>query len=455
MNKANIFKAYDIRGIYPQDINEDIAFKIGAALYKFLKRKLRKENLKIVVGRDCRLSSDSLFKAFCQGVVSQKGKIIDIGLVSTDTLYFALAYFKYDGGVMVTASHNPKQYNGFKMLFKGCRFISQDWGMAEMKKLVEKQSLCKFKINIKNNIIRKNIIPDYIKYILKQIDLKNIKPLKVVVDAGNGMGGKVIEELIKKLPIKLYPLYFQPDGYFPNRSPDPGAKDNIKICQKKIIKYKADFGLAFDEDGDRTIFVNEKGEVISGNFSLALFTKYFLEKYSKQNIVYDLICSRIVPETIKKYKGKAIKSKTGRPFIRKISLQTKAIFGGEFSGHLFFRDVFYNECGGLALLIMIKILSQTNQPLSQLIKEFKKYTQVKADIEIKEKNKDKVFQKISQFYQKGKKNYLDGLTVEFSDYWFNVRASNTEPLLRITIEAKDKKLASDKLEQIKKIIKSA
>jgi len=453
MTKANIFKAYDIRGIYPQEINEEIAFKIGIALNKFLKNKLRKKSLKIVVGRDCRLSSNSLFKSFCQGIISQKGKIIDIGLVSTDTLYFALAYFKYDGGVMVTASHNPKNYNGFKMLFKGCRFISQNWGMAEMKKLVEEQDSCKFKINIKDNVIQKNIIPDYIKYILKQIDLKNIKPLKAVIDAGNGMGGKVIEKLVQKLPIKLYPLYFKPDGHFPNRSPDPGAKDNIKTCQKKVIKHKADFGLAFDQDGDRTIFINEKGEVVSGNFAIALFTKYFLEKHSKQSIVYDAICSKIVPETIKKNKGKAIKSKTGRPFIRKISLKTKAIFGGEFSGHLFFRNVFYNECGGMAFLVMIKILSQTNQPLSQLLKEFKKYTQIKKNLRIKEEDKEKVIKKIEKFFSQQKKSYLDGLTIEFKDWWFNARFSNTEPLLRLTVEAGNKKIAQEKLKQIEKILK--
>ncbi len=451
MNKLSAFKAYDIRGVYPEKVNEEIAFKVGVALNKFLKRKLRKKSLRIVVGRDCRLSSNSLFKSLCQGIVSQKGKIIDIGLVSTDALYFALAYFKYDGGVMITASHNPKNNNGFKLLAKGPRFISQDWGMAEIKKLVGKTEVCLVKT--KGKIVKKNIISDYVKYILKLVDLKDIKPLKVVIDVGNGMGGEIIEKLNKKLGVKLYPLYFKPDGHFPNRSPNPRIKKNIKVCRRKVIKHKADFGLAFDGDGDRTIFVNEKGGPINGDLALTLFAQYYLNKYPKEKIVYSSTCSHIVPEMIKKYGGKAIKTKTGRPFVRKVALKNRVILGGEKSGHLFFRSVFYNECGGLSFILMLKILSQSNQSLSELIKEFEKYSQIEANV--KTIQAKKAIKKLAKFYQRGKQNRFDGLNVNFKNYWFNVRASNTEPLLRITVEAKDKKLASHKLKQIKKIIKSA
>lgn len=449
MVNPDIFKTYDIRGIYPQEINEDIAFKVGVALYKFLKRKLKKRSLRIVVGRDCRLSSNSLFKSLCQGVFSQKGRIVDVGLVSTDSLYFALAYFKYDGAVMITASHNPKKDNGFKLLAKGPKCISQDWGMAEIKKLVIKAKMCLIKTQGK--IIKKNIIPDYVKYILKLVNLKDIKPLKVVVDAGNGMGGEVVEKLVKELPIKLYPLYFKLDGHFPNRSPNPKIKNNIRDCQKKVIKHKADFGLSFDGDGDRAIFVDEKGKIIGSDMIIALFSIYFLRKEPRSKIVYNLTCSKILKEVIIKNNGLPIRTKTGHAFIKKAMQKHKAIFGGELSGHLNFRDVFCAESGGLVFILMTKILSQSNQPLSKLVKELKKYSQI--EVNIKTTQSQKAIEKLAKFYHKGKQDYLDGLTAEFSDYWFNIRASNTEPLLRITVEAKDKKLANNKLKQIKKIIK--
>jgi len=450
MNKLSAFKTYDIRGHYPKEVNEEIAFKVGVALIKFLKRKLKKKSLRIVIGRDCRLSSNSLFKSLSQGIVSQKGRIVDIGLVSTDTLYFALAYFKYDGGVMITASHNPKNDNGFKMLAKGLKCISQDWGMAEIKKLVEKIEVCFVKTQGK--IIKKNFIPDYVKYILNLIDLKDIRPLKIVVDAGNGMGGEVVTKLVEKLPIKLFPLDFKTDGNFPNRSPNPKIKNNIKACQKKVIKHKADFGLAFDGDGDRAIFVDEKGKIIDSDIIIALFSIYFLQKEPRSKIVYNLTCSKVLKEIIEENNGIAIRTKTGHTFIKKAMQKHKAIFGGELSGHLYFRDVFYAESGGLVFVLMAKILSQINQPLSKLVKKLKKYSQV--EINVKTTQAQKSIKKLAKFYQKGKQDYLDGLTVEFSNYWFNVRASNTEPLLRITVEGKDKKLVSNKLKQIKKIIKS-
>jgi len=451
MNKLSAFKAYDVRGAYPEEVNEEIAFKIGVALVQFLKRKLRKKVLRIVIGRDCRLSSNSLFKSLCQGIVSQKGRIIDIGLVSTDSLYFAIGHFKYDGAVMVTASHNPKNDNGFKLLAKGPQCISQDWGMAEIKKLATKAKVCSVKT--KGKIVKKNIISDYVKYILKLVDLKEIKPLKIVVDAGNGMGGEVIQRLNKKLPVKLYPLYFKPDGRFLNRSPNPKIKNSIKACQKKVVRHKADFGIAFDGDGDRTIFIDEKGKIIDTDMIIALLSIYFLQKEPRSKIVYNLTCSKVLKEVIKENKGIPIKTRTGHAFIKKAMKQHKAIFGGEISGHLYFRDFFTAESGGLAFVLMTKVLSQSEESLSKLIKKLKKYSQI--EVNIKTTQSKKAIKKLAKFYQKGKQDRLDGLTAEFSNYWFNVRASNTEPLLRITVEAKDKKLVDKKLKQIKKIIKSA
>ncbi len=453
MINPNIFKAYDIRGVYPDEINEQTAYKIGVALAAFLGLQFRvhSSRLTIVIGQDCRLSSPQLFKSFSQGVLDQGANVIDLGLVATDVLYFAISHLNCDGGVMITASHNPRQYNGFKMLARGPKFIFQDWGLSQIRKLVEQENVLKTK-GEQGKIIKKNIIPSYLKYILNLVDLKQIKPMKVVVDAGNGMGGKVIQELAKKIPIKLYPLYFDPDGYFPNHSPNPRIKENIKDLQMEVIRRQADFGLAFDGDADRSIFVNEKGETIDQGMIIILFAQDYLKKHPKEKIIYSSTCSKIVPEMIKKSRGVPIKAKTGRPFIRKMALKNNVIFGGETSGHLFFRDVFYNECGGLILLLMLKILSQKNKPLSKLIKKFKKYTQLNVNFTIKDRQK--AIKKLAKSYQKGKQDYLDGLTVEFPGWWFNARLSNTEPLVRITVEAKDKKTAQGKLEQIKKIIKS-
>jgi phosphomannomutase len=449
MIKNNIFKAYDIRGVYPAEINEEVAFKIGASLAKFLKKKLKKNNLRIVVGRDCRLSSPSLFQALCQGIFREKATVIDIGLVSADTLYFALSYFKYDGGAMITASHNPREYNGFKMQIRGQKFIHQEWGMEEIKKLVNKTKLSKKEI--KGKIIKKNVIPFYVKHILKLIDLKNIKKLKAVVDAGNGMGGRNIKEIAKKIPITLFPLYFKPDGNFPFRHPDPIIKKNLKDCQKMVIKRKANFGLAFDADADRTIFFDERGEIIRGDMIIALFSQYFLKKYPGAKIVYNLICSRALEEIIKEAGGYPLKVRTGHVFIKEKMLKKKAVFGGEKSGHLFFPDVFYSECGGLVFLIMIKILSETGKTLSELIKPFNRYYQININLKIK--NKEKIIKKLKSFYQKEKRNQVDGLTIKSNDWWFNVRPSNTEPCLRFVIEAKNKKIAQKEFKQIKEIVK--
>ncbi len=449
MVNQKIFRAYDIRGTYPGEINEMVGFKIGAALTRFLKGKLKKKSLKIIIGRDCRLSSDSLFKAFCRGVFSQQGTVVDIGLVSTDTLYFAISYLKYDGGAMITASHNPKDDNGFKMLAQGQKFIYQDWGMKEIKKMVNE---IKFEKKIfKGKIIKKNIVPPYVKYVLNLIDLRGIKPLKAVVDAGNGMAGVNISRIAKEIPVILYPMYFEPNGAFPFRNPDPTIKGNIKDCQKMVVKKKADFGLAFDADADREVFIDEQGKVLGGDIIIALFSRYFLRKYPGRKIAYNLTCSQVVEETIKESGGYPIKTKTGRPFIREEALKNKVIFAGEKSGHLFFSDVFYSECGGLAFLTMLKILSETRESLSELVKPFRKYHQLEANLKINDQSA--AIKKISGFYHQEKKNRLDGLTIKAKDWRFNVRSSNTEPYLRLVVESKNKKTAQEKFKQVKKIIK--
>jgi len=446
MIKTNIFKAYDIRGFYPQEVNKEAAFKLGIAFTQFLRKKTNKRKTQIVVGQDSRLSSSGLFKSFCQGAFKE--------LVSTDLLYFVVSCFKYTGGVMITASHNPKNYNGFKLLAQGPKFISQDWGMNEIKRLINRiENIEDKNKNIKGKIIKKDFLNDYIKYIFKKDKFKNISHLKAVIDVSHGTSGKIIKELQRKLKFTLFALNFKPDGRFPCHSPNPKIEKNLIQAKREILKQKADFGLVFDGDGDRVVFLDNKGRTISAEIIMLLFSKYLLKNKKNFKMVYTLNCSRIIPEMIKKWGGKAIKSKVGRSFVREKAVKNKAIISGEKSGHILYKDFFYNECGGLSLVLMLKILSLEKRILSELIKGFKKYYQLEKNIKIKIIEKERMIKKIEKFFPYQKKDYLDGLTIEFKDWWFNARFSNTEPLLRLNLEADNKKIVQEKLEQIEKILR--
>ncbi|MFA6392446.1 MAG: phosphomannomutase/phosphoglucomutase, partial [Patescibacteria group bacterium] len=391
-----------------------------------------------------------------QGVISQGANVIDIGQVATDSLYFALHYFKADASVMITASHNPPEYIGIKMMAKGPRYLSGDWGIPQIKELVFKGATLKKNMSL-GKIIKKDIVPHYLKYILNLIDLKKIKPLKVVVDTANGVGGEVIKKISKKIPVKLVPLYFTPDGSFPNHLSDPLVAANLKKLQETVLEKKADFGLALDGDGDRTIFVDEKGEIISSDMIIALFAGYYLKKEPKTKIVYNLTCSKSVPEIIKENNGIPIRTRTGHAFMKVAAKENNAIFGGEISGHLYFRDLFFAESGGLTLMVMLKILSENNQPLSELIKNFQRYYRI-GEINFKVEDRQKTIQKIKDAYKDGQQDNLDGLTVDYwgspAGWWLNARPSNTEPLLRVVIEAKNKEKAEFEFKKISQIIKS-
>lgn len=445
-----IFRAYDIRGIYPDEINEQAAYKIGAALVKFLSSELSlRSDLRFVVGRDARISSPMIFKSLIRGITDQGADVTDIGLVSTDTLYFALNHLKFEGGVMISASHNPPEYGGVKMIAKGPKFVCGDWGIPQIKNLVLKQEFKK--TSSLGKITKHDITPAYINHILSLIDITILKKMKVVVDAGNGMGSLIIKELAKKISIDLICLYCDLDGTFPNHPPDPLIIENTKDLQREVLRTHADFGLALDGDGDRTIFVDEKGSTLSGDMIVALFAKYFLSIKPGAAIVYNLTCSKSVPEIIKENGGKPIRSRTGHAFMKEASMKSKAIFAGEISGHLDYKSVYHAECGGLTLILMMKILCDSGKSLSDLIKTLERYYRI-GEVNFKIEDRKKAIKKLAKIYTKGKQDWLDGLTVDFKNWWFNARPSNTEPLLRVVVEADNQKLAESKLEEIKKII---
>jgi len=433
----SIFKAFDIRGIYPSQLNDDVAFLIGLAF-------AQKTNSKqVVVGRDMRNGGDNLKKNLINGLIQGGVKeIIDIDLVPIDSVYFGLGKLKYESGIMITASHNPKEYNGFKMIGKNLKTIRGIDLYKTVNKLSE-QNIEKKKLKAK--IINKNIYPAHIKHILSFANLKTIKPLKVVVDAGNGMAGKMMPILSKYLPIKMIPLHFKLDGNFPNHPSNPLMPESQAKIAKKIKQTKADFGVIFDGDTDRLFFVDEMGKFIRADLTLLLLAKLFLEREPGKGIAYNLICSKIVEEKVKEWGGRPIRTAVGYVNVSDGMKKNDGIIGGEISAHYSFRDNYYFDSGFIALVILLELLSKDGRKISQIIKPFDKYPKL-PEINIEMNNRKNILAKIEKVkikYKKYKQDYMDGVTVdnwENGGWWFNVRASNTEPLLRLTIEAKNKKV---------------
>jgi len=443
---STIFKAYDVRGIYPKEINEEIAYKIGKALVTFLKCK------DIVVGYDMRLSSPTLSKAFMKGVTETGANAIDIGKVSTDGLYFASGFLD-KAAVMFTASHNPPEYNGLKFCKKGAVPINQDTGLRKIKQIIEKNKFKKS--NKKGKIIKKDVLKDYVKHVHSFINTKGLRKLKMVVDAGNGMAGKIIPMVYGNLPIKIIPLYFKLDGHFPNHPADPSKSENLKDLQKKVKQEKADFGMGFDGDADRIFFIDENGDVINSSLISSLLIKKILKNNPNKNMIYNLICSRIVPETVEKFGGKAIIERVGHSYIKNTMRKTKSVFACEHSAHYYFKDNYNADSGIIASIIVSEIVSEENKELSELLEEFKKYSTLE-ETNFKVKDKNKKLKDIENYYKKKNPNKimkLDGISIKFDDYWFNARPSNTEPLLRVNLEAINKQILEEKKKELLNLLK--
>jgi len=441
-----IFKAYDVRGIYGTELTEEIAEKIGRAFASFLKCR------EIVVGYDMRISSPKLSKAFMEGAASAGADVTDIGQVCTDAAYFASGFLKKPS-VMFTASHNPKDYNGMKFTKADAVPINEDTGLKAIKKLIKKNRFIEPKK--RGKIIKKNILADYSKHVKKFIDAGKIKKLKIAVDAGNGMAGKIIPIVFKGLPVEVVPLYFGLDGNFPNHPADPSKPENLEDLKKIVFKEKCDFGMAFDGDADRVFFVDEKGSAVNSSLIASMIAKNMLLKHSGQKVIYNLVCSRIVPETIRKYGGIPVIERVGHSFIKDTMRKTKAIFAGEHSAHYYYRDNYRADSGMITSLIITEIVSQSGSSLSEIAKEFQKYFTI-SETSIKLDDKDAKLREIELKYRGEAKKIskMDGITMEFEGWWFNVRPSNTEPLLRLNLEADTEKLMQAKKEEIVRLMKS-
>ena len=446
---SEIFKAYDIRGTYPDQVNEDVAYKIGRAFAYFLKAK------DIIIGTDMRISSPKLSMALMEGITDQGANAIFIGQVCTDAVYFASGFLNKPG-VMFTASHNPPQYNGMKLCRENAIPINENTGIRKIRELVDNfDSIFVEKPKKKGKIIKKDILKKYVKHVKSFIDIKKLRNLKIAVDAGNGMAGKIIPLVYKNLPIKIIPLYFRLDGNFPNHLADPSKYENLVQLQKIIREKKCDFGMAFDGDADRIFFVDENGNIINSSLISSLIVKNILSKRKNAKIIHNVVCSKIVPETIKKYGGTPIIERVGHSFIKETMRQTKAVFACEHSAHYYYIDNYRADSGIITSLIVAEIISKEKKPLSKLLDEFRKYHTIEeTNVEVKDKGaKLNEIELIHKKQNPKSISRLDGVSVDFKDWHFNVRPSNTEPLLRLNLEANSEELMKRKKEELITIMK--
>jgi len=435
-----IIKAYDIRGLVKNEVTTDFSFALGVAYAKFL--EIEREPATIVVGEDMRDSSAPLADAFSDGATSQGMDVIRIGLASTDMLYFASGKLNLPG-IMFTASHNPAQYNGMKLCKSGAKPIGQESGLLTIKQLIQEG------IAISNrpvgSIRKMDLLDDYVTYLIDRFPKKTFKKrkLKVVIDAGNGMAGFTAPSVMKKLNVELIPMYFDLDGDFPNHEANPIEPKNLKDLQKRVKKEKADLGLAFDGDADRCFLVDENADLVNPSSLTALIAVRELRRNPGASIIYNLISSKAVPEIILENGGKPVRSRVGHSYIKSLMAQTGAVFGGEHSGHFYFADFWRADSGMLAALYALAELMDSPKSLSEILESFDRYFS-SGEINTQVKDASKSIKLVRKKYENENEiDELDGLTVSSQKWWFNLRPSNTEPLLRLNVEADSPKLMAE------------
>lgn len=442
MLNPKIFKSYDIRGVYPADLDEETAFLVGQGYARLTGAK------EIIVGRDMRIGSPELAKKFIEGAASQGVAVDDIGQVPIDLVYFSTGFFKYDGGVMITASHNPKEYNGVKMTV-----LDDGLNMISGQKIYEFIKDKKFSPADKpGSISEKDYWPDYLNHIFSFTDIAKIKAFKIVVDAGNGMAGKVMPLIFEKLPCQLIPLNFELDGNFPAHPSNPLLPESQVQIRKKVLEEKADFGIIMDGDTDRLFFVTEKGEFVRADTTLLVLAKYFLERNPGIGIAYNVICSKAVPRRITEWGGKPLRCAVGYVNVANAMRDGNGIMGGEVSAHYSFRGNYYADSGFIAFVIMLMLISEQNKKLSEIIEGLNPYFRAdETNIEVK--NIPEVIQAVKNKFSDGRQDELDGVTIEYENWWVNVRPSNTEPLLRITVEGNTREIMETQLKEVQDFIK--
>jgi len=450
MINESVFKAYDVRGLYPAEINEDLFYQLGRAFIAYLGPG------KYAVCRDMRVSSPSLSKAFIDGALKQGGNLIDYGLIGTDQMYFAVAADKLDGGAMITASHNPGKYNGCKMVRKEAFPLSGEAGIKEMKEMILAGSIPAAPAS-PGRVETRDIMDRYVEHVLSFVDEQSIKPFNVVLDAGSGVAGIVAPRLFDRLPCKTTRLCFEVDGTFPNHEANPLIEENRQDITAEVIKQRADVGIAWDGDADRCFFLDGTGEFIAGDFITALLAEAFLRKQPGQTVIYDVRASYAVKDTVAKYQGKALMNRVGHAFIKARMREENAVFGGEVTGHYYFRDNFYADNGFIPALMILDLMSHRGQSLRDLLKPLREKYFISGEINTKVSSMDVAAKKIEELkkrYADGHPYDLDGVSAEYPDWHFNVRMSNTEPLVRLNLEGLTPEIMEKRRDEVLSILRS-
>jgi phosphomannomutase len=445
----DVFKAYDVRGLYPEEITEDLFRQLGRAFVAFLGPG------RFAVTRDMRLSSPSLAEAFIAGAVAQGGHIVDYGLAGTDMMYFAVAADGLDGGAQITASHNPKQYNGCKLVRKDAFPLSGESGIKEMKEMLLGGTLPPPEAT-PGQRERGEMLDRYVGHVMSFIDEGVIKPFNVVLDAGSGVAGFVAPPMFDRLPCKTTRLCFEVDGTFPNHEANPLIDENRRDITERVIAEGADIGIAWDGDADRCFFIDGSGEFIAGDFITALLAESFLMKHPGETVIYDVRASYAVKDTVTRYGGRALMNRVGHAFIKRRMREEDAVFGGEVTGHYYFRENFYADNGFIPALLMLELMSQKGQSLRDLLRPLREKYFISGEINTKLKTIDQAAAKIERLareYAHGNVYRLDGISAEFDDWHFNVRASNTEPLLRLNLEGLTPEIMEKRRDEVLSIIR--
>ena len=446
---TSIFKAYDVRGLYPGELNAEVVRQIGRGFVTYLKAK------KIGVSRDMRVSSPSLAEAFIEGVLTQGADVVDFGMLGTDQMYFGVVQNGLDGGAQITASHNPGRYNGVKMVRKEALPLSGDAGIGDIRDMIVNGTLPP-PAATRGRRATLDIMDAYVKKAMSFIDPSVIKPFNVVLDAGSGMGGLIAPKLFEKLPCETTRLCFEIDGRFPNHEANPLIEENRRDITEAVIAQKADIGIAWDGDADRCFFIDGTGEFIAGDFITALLAEAFLLKSPTDTIIYDVRASYAVKDIVAKYGGRALMNRVGHAFIKARMREENAAFGGEVTGHYYFRDNFYADNGFIPALMILDLMSKKGQSLHELLKPLREKYFISGEINTKVANMDIAAKKIAELkkiYASGNPYELDGVSAEYPDWHFNVRQSNTEPLLRLNLEGLTPEIMEKRRDEVLAIIR--
>jgi phosphomannomutase len=442
-----VFKAYDVRGIYPAELDEEGAYAIGRAYVEQFEPK------RIAVGRDMRLSSPAMAAATIRGAVDAGAEVYDVGLVGTEMLYFAVGDLDLDGGIAVTASHNPKEYTGMKIVRRGALPVGGESGLLE----IRDRALRGFgEPNGAGRVEEADIWPGYVDRVLSFVDVEAIGRLKVVIDAANGMAGVMLPPVLERLPqVETVRHYFEPDGTFPNHEPNPLLPENRGFVIERTTAEAADFGVAFDGDADRCFFVDDSGQFVPGDFVTALLAESILAKEPGGKIIYDVRASWAVPDTIERAGGVPLINRVGHAYIKHRMREEGAVFGGEVSGHYYFRDFYQADSGVIPFLLMLELVSRKSQKLSEILRPFTERYFITGELNTPVPNVDLKLQELKRrFAPEGKVSHLDGISIEAEDWHFNVRPSNTEPLLRLNLEARSKERMEEKRDEVLEVIRA-